>query len=72
MGVHNMGWPGAYATSYKTIEQGKGKGKSREIDFEAAFEQVTASLASTQLGVSRIEEVKLDSRVAEEKLDFDQ
>jgi peroxin-5 len=39
-------------------DQGKGKGKSREADFEAAFAQVTASLQETS--ISRIEEVKDD------------
>ncbi|XP_006460776.1 hypothetical protein AGABI2DRAFT_142912 [Agaricus bisporus var. bisporus H97] len=42
---------------FNIMEQGKGKGKSREADFEAAFAQVTASL---QEQTSRIEEVKDD------------
>ena len=36
---------------------GKGKGKSREIDFEAAFEQATASLNASQPESARIVEV---------------
>lgn len=68
MGMYNMGWPSTYAASFNAIDHGKGKG--REIDFEAAFEQVTASLASTQLNASRIEVVE---EVAKEgQSDFDQ
>jgi hypothetical protein len=67
MGMYNMGWPGTYAASFNAIDHGKGKG--REIDFEAAFEQVTASLASTQLNASRIEVVEEVTK--EEQSDFD-
>jgi len=56
--MYNMGWPGTYAASFNATDMGKGKGKSREIDFETAFEQVTASFASTQLNASRIEAVE--------------
>src|SRR6266550_4123693 len=58
LGMYNMGWPGTYAASFNATDMGKGKGKSREIDFETAFEQVTASFASTQLNASRIEAVE--------------
>ncbi|KAM6502067.1 hypothetical protein JOM56_002044 [Amanita muscaria] len=73
-GMYNAGWPGLYtSTNLDMGIQGKGKGKSREIDFEAAFDQVTASLASTQLNTSRIEEVKENDDVAGEgKFDLDQ
>ena len=68
MGMYNMGWPGTYASSFNAIDQGKGKG--REIDFEAAFEQVTASFASTQLSTSHIEEV--DEVTTEGQSNFDE
>ena len=67
MGMYNMGWPGTYAASFNAIDHGKGK--AREIDFDAAFEQITASLASTQSNASRIEEVE---EVNEGQSDFDQ
>ena len=35
----------------------KGKGKSREIDFEAAFAEVTQSLGPSQAESARIEEL---------------
>ncbi|KAF8894083.1 peroxisome targeting signal receptor [Infundibulicybe gibba] len=49
-GMHQMGLNVA-------IDQGKGKGKSREADFEAAFAQVAASL-TPQTETSRIVEVE--------------
>ena len=38
----------AYPNYSLQLEEGKGKGKSREIDFETAFAQVTASLSQTR------------------------
>jgi hypothetical protein len=57
--------------NFNIMDQGKGKGKSREADFEAAFAQITASL---QEQTSRIEEVKDDvdgitSNIERTKLD---
>ena len=47
----------------QSLDKGKGKGKSRDIDFEAAFAQITASLASDQTESSaRI--VEVDDNVA--------
>lgn len=43
--------------NFNMMDQSKGKGKSREADFEAAFAQITASL---QEQTSRIEEVQDD------------
>ena len=49
MGAYNMGMP------QMSVDQGKGKGK--QIDFDAAFAQMMASLPATQTEGARIEEV---------------
>ncbi|KAK2464215.1 hypothetical protein APHAL10511_003672 [Amanita phalloides] len=70
MSMYNKGWSGTYATNFNhAVDQGKGKGRSREIDFEAAFEQVAASLASAQLEDSRIQDAK---EITEEQANFNQ
>lgn len=45
----------AYGNPLQALDKGKGKGK--EIDFEAAFAEATASLTSNQAGGARIVEV---------------
>lgn len=45
-------------TNFNVVDQGKGKGKSREADFEAAFAQAAASLQPAQQETSRIVEVE--------------
>lgn len=59
---------GMYPNNLATTDQGKGKGKSREADFEAAFAQVAASL---QRQTPQIEEVKDDLSEALEKTRLD-
>lgn len=44
-----------------SVDHDKGKGKSREADFEAAFAHYSTSLDSTQTETSRIEEVDADT-----------
>ncbi|KAF9010567.1 hypothetical protein BDQ17DRAFT_1387794 [Cyathus striatus] len=58
MGMYGMNNPMQYGTGthFGAVDQ-KGKGKSREADFEAAFAQVAASLTQRET-TSRIEEVK--------------
>lgn len=52
------------------IEQGKGKGKMKEEDFEAAFAQAAASLQSAPLQSAHVEEVgELGEALAETSLD---
>lgn len=48
------------------FDQGKGKGKLKEADFEAAFAQVSASFGPQSATTSRIEEVKDDVSNVEE------
>ncbi|PFH53854.1 hypothetical protein AMATHDRAFT_136767 [Amanita thiersii Skay4041] len=47
-------------TNYALRDENKGKGKSRQVDFEAAFDQIAAYLATTQPTTSRLQEVKDD------------
>ena len=61
IGMYNGGRTGFYANvNSSLVNQRKAKGKNREIDFEAAFEQVSASLASSQFDAAGIEETKED------------
>jgi peroxin-5 len=50
-----------------SVDQDKGKGKSREADFEAAFAHYSTSLPPTQTESSRI--VEVDADVTEEITD---
>lgn len=51
-------------------QQGKGKGKMREEDFEAAFAQFTASMDNASLQSARVEELDdLGEKLAESSLD---
>lgn len=43
--------------NYDVIDQGKGKGKFKEADFEAAFAQAAASFSPAQVETSRFVEV---------------
>ncbi|KAF8635230.1 hypothetical protein AX17_004005 [Amanita inopinata Kibby_2008] len=69
MSMFDMGSQGVYMNaSYNVMDQGKGKGKSREIDFDAAFEQIAATLTSSQADASRIVEVQDEVKEVEEAL----
>lgn len=55
--------PNLYQENYwATLDQVKGKGKSRDVDFEAAFAQVAASLPPSQTETQKI--VEVDNEVA--------
>ena len=61
--------PTFYPSNYNNLAasgQSKGKERSREADFEAAFAQVVDSLSSTHLESSRIIEVQGSESTAEE------
>ena len=58
-------YPGGY-NSLAASGQSKGKERSREADFEAAFAQVVDSLSSTHLESSGIIEVQGGESTAEE------
>jgi hypothetical protein len=53
-----------YAAQYNPVVD-KGKGKSINVDFDAAFAEVTASLVTTRISTSRIVEVDDDTLLAE-------
>jgi len=55
-GANNVAHHGLNA-NFNVVE-GKGKGKSREADFEAAFAQIAASLTPAQAEVSGLAEVE--------------
>lgn len=55
-GMNGMNMGPAFQGGYAGYDTAKGKGKSREADFEAAFAQLDASI-STQAETSRIVEV---------------
>lgn len=63
MGAYSTGmmstmYPGMDESFRMLSDQGKGKGKSREADFEAAFAHVAASFSTTQTESPRIVEVE--------------
>ncbi|KZP17955.1 TPR-like protein [Athelia psychrophila] len=58
MGMYGMGGNNMFQGNQPTFDQGKGKGKLRDVDFEAAFAQVSASLGPQSATTSGIEEVK--------------
>lgn len=58
MNMNSSMYQGVNAGYDISADQSKGKGKSREADFEAAFAQVAASLSSAQAETSRIVEVE--------------
>lgn len=55
-GANNVAHHGMNA-NFNVVE-GKGKGKSREADFEAAFAQIAASLTPAQAEVSGLVEIE--------------
>ena len=60
MAMYDMNPPlGLYQGNYvnNAVLEGKGKGKQREVDFEAAFAQAVASLSPSQTGASTEDEV---------------
>jgi peroxin-5 len=68
MGIYGMNMGpnifGGLNSNYNVASnQGKGKGKTRDADFEAAFAQVAASLPPVQAETSRI--VEVDSGVTD-------
>jgi peroxin-5 len=60
-GMYGLGMSGfnqmPYAAQYNPVAD-KGKGRSLDVDFDAAFADVTASLSTTRLEPSRIVELK--------------
>jgi hypothetical protein len=69
MGAYGMGMAGSMypqfaPTAAATLQQDKGKGKSRDADFEAAFAQVAASLPQAQ-ATAHIVEVTDEEKVDE-------
>lgn len=67
MGMYGMVTsPNMLQSNQSAFDQGKGKGKLKEADFEAAFAQVSASFGPTQAETtSRIEEVSDVTNVEE-------
>lgn len=68
MGLYGMNlgpnvFEGLNSSYNVTSNHVKGKGKSRDADFEAAFAQVTASLLPVQADTTRI--VEVDNGVAD-------
>lgn len=57
MGMPQMGMASMSADYTSLLNQAQGKGKAREVDFEAAFAQLAESMAPVQAQTSRIEEV---------------
>jgi peroxin-5 len=65
MGMPQMGMA-PMSTDYTNLSnQTQGKGKAREVDFEAAFAQLAASMAPVEMQTSRIEEVDDVSTIEE-------
>ncbi|EDR11864.1 uncharacterized protein LACBIDRAFT_313746 [Laccaria bicolor S238N-H82] len=65
-GANNVAHYGLSA-NFNVVE-GKGKGKSREADFEAAFAQIAASLTPAQADVSGFVEIEDEATDIEESL----
>lgn len=70
--MYGSGMPQTYFRGMEqpSIEQGKGKGKMKEEDFEAAFAQAAASIQSAPLQSAHVEEVdELGEALAQASVD---